>query len=192
MIRSTHEQIPLPLSSPRLVLPTKIFSALQCRLSVGSQKIEIVMSGVSGVLYHHCFSPPSRMALLTIRNLGLNIQIKNIDIYKGEQNSPQYLKINPLNQVPAYVEGNFMLAESKAIATYLANSSKSFLYPTDCKKRALIDAKLYYDTANSLPAVRNFVVRDRPHKMSHFLCHNVLQIEDLPKQCDALWGQSLT
>lgn len=116
------------------------------------------MSGASGVLYHHCFSPPSRMALLTIRNLGLNIQIKNIDIYKGEQNSPQYLKINPLNQVPAYVEGNFLLAESKAIATYLANSSKSFLYPTDCKKRALIDAKLYYDTANSFPAVRNFVV----------------------------------
>lgn len=100
------------------------------------------------------------MALLAVRNLGLNIQVKHIDIYKGEQHSPEFLRINPLNQVPAYAEGGFLLAESKAIATYLANSSKSFLYPSDCKKRALIDAKLYYDTANSFPAVRNFVVRN--------------------------------
>lgn len=113
---------------------------------------------MSGVLYHHFFSPPSRMAFLAVRNLGLNIQIKNIDIYKGEQHSPEFLKVNPLNQVPAYIEGSFILAESKAIATYLANANKSPLYPADCKQRALIDSKLYYDSTVSFPAVRNFVV----------------------------------
>lgn len=100
------------------------------------------------------------MALLVVRNLGLNIQVKNVDIYKGEQHSPEYLKINPMNQVPAFVDGDFVLTESKAIATYLANSSKSLLYPTDYKKRALIDSKLYFDSTSAFPAVRNFVVRN--------------------------------
>lgn len=50
-------------------------------------------------LYHNCVSPPSRMALLAVRNMGLEIEIRNLDIYKGEQNTPEYLKVNPLHQV---------------------------------------------------------------------------------------------
>jgi glutathione S-transferase len=113
---------------------------------------------MSGVLYHHCFSPPSRMVLLTIRNLGLNIQIKKLDIYKGEQHSPEYLKINPMNQVPAFVDGDFILTESKAIATYLASSNKSPLYPADYKTRGLIDSKLYFDSLTVFPSIRNLIV----------------------------------
>lgn len=100
------------------------------------------------------------MALLAVRNLKLNnIKVKKVDIYKGEQNTPEYLRINPLNQIPAYVEGDFILTESKAIATYLANSSQSPLYPSDYKKRASIDSKLYHDSTSTFPVVRNFVVR---------------------------------
>lgn len=99
------------------------------------------------------------MALLAVRNVGLSIQVKNVDIYKGEQHSPEFLKINPLNQVPAYSEGDFVLSESKAIAIYLANSSNSPLYPKDYKQRALIDSKLFFDSTSAFPAVRNFVVR---------------------------------
>lgn len=113
---------------------------------------------MSGVLYHHLFSAPSRMALLTIRNLGLNVQVKVVDINKGEQHSAEYLKVNPLNQIPAFVQGDFKLTESKAIATYLASAAKSPLYPTDFKKRALIDSKLYFDATSWFPAVRNFYV----------------------------------
>lgn len=99
------------------------------------------------------------MALLAARNVvGLNIQVKNVDIYKGEQHSPEFLRINPLNQVPAYVEGDFVLSESKAIATYLASSVNSPLYPKDFKTRALIDSKLYFDSTSASPAVRNFMV----------------------------------
>lgn len=50
-------------------------------------------------LYHNCVSPPSRMALLAIRNMGLEIEIRNLDIYKGEQNTLEFLKVNPLHQV---------------------------------------------------------------------------------------------
>lgn len=114
---------------------------------------------MSGILYHNAFSPPSRMALLAVRNLGLNLQVKKVDIYKGEQNSPEFLKMNPLHQVPVFVEGDYVLIESKAIATYLANSSKSSLYPTDYKQRGRIDSKLYFDSTSAFPTLRNFVVR---------------------------------
>jgi glutathione S-transferase len=122
---------------------------------------------MSGILYHHLFSAPSRSVLLTIRNLGLNVQVKNVDIFKGEQHSPEYLKINPLNQVPAFVDGDFVLTESKAISMYLANSRKSPLYPTDYRKRAFIDSKLFFDSSSLFPALRDFYV-----SLEEFLIRN--------------------
>lgn len=124
---------------------------------------------MSPTLYHNALSPPSRAALLTIRNLGLEIEVKMIDTYKGEQNTPEYLKLNPLHQVPVFVDGDFILAESRAIAVYLASTSKSKLYPTDLKKRAIVDQRLYFDATNSFPVIRDFAVSPRvnkSHKMS--------------------------
>jgi glutathione S-transferase len=114
---------------------------------------------VNAILYHHPVSAPSRMALLAIRNLGLDIEIRHLDIYKGEQNTPEYLKINPLHQVPSLVHDDFVLTESRAIMTYLASLVDSPLYPVnDLKKRASIDSKLYYDATNCFETVKNFAV----------------------------------
>lgn len=110
------------------------------------------------VLYHHPVSPPSRAALLAIRNLGIDCEVKVIDIYKGEQFSPDYLKLNPNHQVPVYTEGDFVLAESRAIVTYLASITKSKLYPEDPKKRAIIDSRLYFDATAVFPVLRDFAV----------------------------------
>lgn len=112
---------------------------------------------MSPILYHHPVSVPSRAALLTIRNLGLDVQVKVIDIYKGEQNTPQYLSINPLHQVPTYSDNNFNLTESRAIICFLASSANKF-YPTDLKKRALVDSRMFFDATNSFPAIRDFAV----------------------------------
>lgn len=46
-----------------------------------------------------------------MRNLGLEVEVKHIDTYKGEQNTPEYLKINPLHQVPVYADDDFILTE---------------------------------------------------------------------------------
>lgn len=123
--------------------------------------IEEVPVKMSPIYYHNALSPPSRMGLLTIRNLGLEVEVKVIDTYKGEQHKPEYLKINPLHQVPVYVDEDFILTESRAIACFLASSAKSKLYPTDLKKRALVDARLYFDATNSFPVIRDFAVSQR-------------------------------
>ncbi|KAG5676003.1 hypothetical protein PVAND_005858 [Polypedilum vanderplanki] len=110
------------------------------------------------------------MCLLAIRNLGLDIEIRNIDIYKGEQNTPEFLKINPLHQVPTLVHEDFTLTESRAIMMYLATIADSPLYPrNDLKKRALVDSRLFYDATNSFVAVKDFarpVLRSGVKKIS--------------------------
>lgn len=113
---------------------------------------------MSPILYHHALSPNSRTALLTIRNVDLDeYEVRNIDINADEQYTVDYLKINPSNQVPVYVDDDFILTESRAIACYLASSVEKF-YPTELKKRALVDSRLYFDATNS--SIRDFVVRN--------------------------------
>lgn len=109
------------------------------------------------VLYHHALSPASRTALLTLRNVDLDdFEVKNIDINADEEYSVDYLKINPSNQVPVYVDDEFILTESRAIACFLASSVDKF-YPSDLRKRALVDSRLFFDATNS--SVRDFMVR---------------------------------
>lgn len=114
---------------------------------------------MSPILYHNPVSVPSRAALLTIRNLGLDVEVKVIDIYKGEQNTPEYLSINPLHQVPVYTENGFVVTESRAIICYLASVTNKF-YPSDPKKRSIVDSRLFFDATNSFPAIRDFAVSE--------------------------------
>lgn len=112
---------------------------------------------MSPILYHHALSPSSRTALLTIRNIDPDdYEVRNIDINADEKYTVDYLKINPSNQVPVYVDDDFVLTESRAIACFLAGSVQKF-YPTDLRERALVDSRLYFDATNS--AIRDFVVR---------------------------------
>lgn len=125
---------------------------------------------MSPILYHHALSPSSRAALLTIRNVDLDeYEVKNIDINAGEQNTVDFFKINPLRQVPVYVDDDFILTESRAIACYLASSVQKF-YPTDLKERALVDSRLYFDATNS--SVSDFVVR-KCFFLNIYFCYSI-------------------
>jgi glutathione S-transferase len=98
-------------------------------------------------LYFAAGSPPARACLLLLRNLGLDVKVKAVDLAGGEQKTDEFTKINPVGLVPVLVDGDFVLSESRAILAYLVNSRKpgSSLYPSDPKKRALVDQRLYYD-----------------------------------------------
>lgn len=112
-------------------------------------------------LYYALGSPPSRAVLQTIRVLRLEVEVKNIDVVKREQMSPEYLKINPMHQVPALVDGDFILTESRAIMAYLVNSKApgSSWYPNDAKTQALIDKLLYFDAINFFELAASILVR---------------------------------
>lgn len=119
-------------------------------------------------LYYTLGSPPSRAALMMIRILGLEVDVKKVDLLKGEQKTPEFLKVNPMHQVPALVDGDFVVTESRAILAYLVNSRKpgSSWYPADPKTRAHIDQLLHFEAVNFFELAAGILVRK--HSLSLF------------------------
>lgn len=99
------------------------------------------------IIYWHPFSAPCRGTWLVAQNLGIDIDFRLLNLAANEQNSPEFLKINPMHCVPTLNDDGYVIWESRAISTYLANSkvSETSLYPTDPKIRGLIDSLLYFD-----------------------------------------------
>ncbi|CAH1367311.1 unnamed protein product [Tenebrio molitor] len=93
-------------------------------------------------------SPPARAVLMTAKSLNLALDLKEVDTTKGENKTPEFIKINPQHTVPTLVdEDGFVLWDSHAIMTYLVSkySKDDSLYPKDLKKRALVDQRLHFD-----------------------------------------------
>ncbi len=73
-----------------------------------------------------------------LEDMGVPYQAKYLSFQKGDQNAPEFLKINPKAQVPALQDGDLFMAEGMAIAMYLAeqNPGKSTLIPATQPARA--------------------------------------------------------
>jgi len=71
-------------------------------------------------LYH---SPASRAftAYWMLEELGVPFKVRTVDIRKGEQKEPAYLKLNPAGKVPTLTDGAVVVSETPAIAIYLAD-----------------------------------------------------------------------
>ena len=69
------------------------------------------------------FAPASRAFTprWLLEELGLPYEVKTIDIRNGGQQSPDYLRINPMGKVPALTDGAVTVSENPAICIYLAD-----------------------------------------------------------------------
>lgn len=100
------------------------------------------------VLYMMEISPPCRAVLMTVRQLGIQVELREENLVIGNsKRHPEFLKINPRSCVPTIDDDGFYLWESRAIMTYLVNKyfPNHSLYPKDPKKRALVDMMLNFD-----------------------------------------------
>ncbi|XP_052890115.1 glutathione S-transferase 1-1-like [Anopheles moucheti] len=97
--------------------------------------------------YHLPMSVPCQSVRLTAKALGLHLNLKELDLMRGEHLKPEFLKINPHHVIPTLVDNDFVLWESRAIMTYLCEKygKNDALYPKDPKKRALVNQRLYFD-----------------------------------------------
>lgn len=72
-------------------------------------------------LYYMSLSAPCRAVLLTAKMVGVELNLKTVNLMGGEQMKPEFLKINPQHTVPTLDDSGFVLTESRAICAYLAN-----------------------------------------------------------------------
>lgn len=92
-------------------------------------------------------SAPCRSVLMTAKAVGVDLNLKELDLMAGEHLKPEFIKINPQHTIPTLVDNGFALWESRAIMVYLAEkyAKTDSLYPKCPKKRAVINQRLYFD-----------------------------------------------
>jgi len=85
-------------------------------------------------------SPNVQKIFIALEELELPYNTKLVDVWRGDQFSPEFLKINPNGKVPAIVDHDgpggkpYTVVESGAILLYLADKTGKFL-PKDTRKR---------------------------------------------------------
>jgi len=74
-------------------------------------------------LYHHPISGHAHRARLFLGLLGLEHELVEVDLANGAHKSPEFLKLNPLGQVPVLEDGDKVITDSNAIMVYLAKKT---------------------------------------------------------------------
>ena len=89
-------------------------------------------------------TPNGRKVSIMLEELGLDYNVHEINIAKGEQHTPEFLTVSPNNKIPGIVDSDgpggpggkpLSMFETGAILIYLAEKTESELYPKDFKKR---------------------------------------------------------
>lgn len=122
------------------------------------------------ILYYTPESQPCRSVLLAAATIGIELELKTLNLFAGEHLTPEFLKvtnapksykcrdkivssniitqINPAHTIPTLVDGDAVITDSHAICTYLCDkySDNETLYPRELVKRAVVDSRLHFDT----------------------------------------------
>jgi glutathione S-transferase len=106
-------------------------------------------------LHYHPFSSHARTARVTALLLGIDLDLRLVDLGAGESETADYLAMNPNGMVPVLVDGGFTLWESNAIAQYLASKRRTpDLFPSDPRVRADVSRWQCWALAHWDPALR--------------------------------------
>ena len=109
-------------------------------------------------LYNANLSPNAFRVRVVANELGIELEIIEVDFRKGEHKSAPFLAINPNGKVPVLVDGDFVLWESRAINAYLAAlRPERGLYPADPQRRATVDQWSYWQAVHLSPAMQRIV-----------------------------------
>ncbi|XP_073269755.1 glutathione S-transferase 2-like [Primulina huaijiensis] len=89
-------------------------------------------------LYSYWRSSCSCRVRVALKLKGLDYDYIAINLLKGEHKSPEFLKLNPVGQVPVLIDGDIVIADSFAILMYLEKKYPHHpLLPQDPQKEAV-------------------------------------------------------
>lgn len=101
-------------------------------------------------------TPNGHKIRIMLEECGLPYRVKPVDINKGDQFKPSYLKISPNNKMPAIVDPDgpggepISMFESGAILQYLGRKTKKF-YPRAERARVAVDEWLFWQVGGFGP-----------------------------------------
>jgi glutathione S-transferase len=102
-------------------------------------------------IYDFPLSPNCRKVRAIVYELGLKPEFVPVHLFKGEQRERAIAALNPNTKVPILVDGDFVLWESNAIASYLAEGTP--LLPTARRERADVERWASWQLAHIGPAI---------------------------------------
>jgi glutathione S-transferase len=94
-------------------------------------------------IYGNYFDNDTRSLTTMLAIVGQTVEVKIIDIFKGDHTKAEFLQISPCSTLPLVVDGNFkVLGSTHVFVNYLANAKPKLqkLYPTE--KKAEIQSHL--------------------------------------------------
>lgn len=111
-------------------------------------------------IYYQSGSPPCTYVRVVAKKVGVDVNLKTINLMAKEQLKPEFVEINPLHTVPTLNDNGFVLWESRAIAFYLVDTyaPDSPLYPKDTRKRAEVNKLVFFESATFYQAQMAFFV----------------------------------
>ena len=89
-------------------------------------------------LYQHPLSGHSHRVRTMLSILGLQHEVRDVDLAGGEHKQAEFLNMNPFGQVPVLRDESRTLSDSNSILVYLASEydETGTWYPMDAERRA--------------------------------------------------------
>jgi GST-like protein len=113
---------------------------------------------------------------IALEELGLPYTVCVVDLRRGEQFAPDFLRISPNNKIPAIVDkaaGEFPIFESGAILTYLADKTGRLL-PKEGRDRYVALEWLFFQVGHVGPTLgqlhhfRDYATEKLPYPIERF------------------------
>ncbi|MFL5319829.1 MAG: glutathione S-transferase family protein [Myxococcaceae bacterium] len=113
-------------------------------------------------LYGHSMSPRYRRVAIACAELGLPVELVELNLQQAANRSPEYLAKNPMGKIPTFEEDDgWSLYESFAILTYLGEKyPERGLFPAELRARAEALRWMFWSAAHLDPSVVPFYVQN--------------------------------
>jgi glutathione S-transferase len=103
-------------------------------------------------------SPRAFKVLFAAHQLGIDYELQFVDLFKGQQNTPEFRALNPHSRMPVLEEDGYVLWESNAIVNYLASKRpEANLLPAEMRARLAVEKWQFWDSNHWDPTCAIFV-----------------------------------
>ncbi|XP_048137985.1 glutathione S-transferase F9-like [Rhodamnia argentea] len=107
------------------------------------------------------YGNPKRVLVCLIEK-GVEFETVPLDILKGENRAPEFLKLQPFGSVPVIQDGDYTLFESRAIARYYAEKYKhqgTDLLGKTIEERGLVEQWLEVEAQSYNPPINDLILK---------------------------------